>query len=200
MAIEYTFYNIYCLDDSFKDLYVGSTTSFNDRVNCHRSRSKREGQECCDNKLYKAIRNNGTWDTWKIEILEKRLCDDARDAWHIELEYILELNATLNSKYSFRTLEELNQYRLEYRQRNADILKHNLIEWRNNNKEHIAEYKKRYNAENKQKIAEQAARSRAKRNVKVTCECGSTYSICHKSDHTKTKKHQLYISNLDHNL
>ena len=137
MAIEHTFYKIYCLDDSVKDLYVGSTTSFNDRVNCHRSRSKREGQDNCDNKLYKAIRSNGYWDNWTIEILEKRLCDDARDAWHIELEYILELNATLNSKYSFRTLEELKQYRQEYRQRNADALDGNLKAWRRLNKERV---------------------------------------------------------------
>ena len=55
-------------------------------------------------------------------------------------------------------------------------------EYKNDTKEHIKEYSKQYYENNKDKLK-----------TKCSCECGSTYTLNHKSDHIKTKKHIKYI-------
>ena len=56
-------------------------------------------------------------------------------------------------------------------------------EYKNDTKEHIKEYSKQYYENNKEKLK-----------TKCICECGSTYTLNHKSDHIKTKKHIKYIA------
>ena len=55
-------------------------------------------------------------------------------------------------------------------------------EYKIDTKEHIKEYALEYYQKNKEKLK-----------TKFICECGSTVSYNHKSDHNKTKKHLKYI-------
>ena len=55
-------------------------------------------------------------------------------------------------------------------------------QYREDTKEHIKEYSLEYYQKNKEKLK-----------TKCTCICGSIYTLNHKSDHIKTKKHLKYI-------
>ena len=56
-------------------------------------------------------------------------------------------------------------------------------EYRIDTKEHIKEYSLQYYQNNKEKLK-----------TKCECICGSTYTLNHRSDHMKTKKHLSYIN------
>jgi len=78
----------------------------------------------------------------------------------------------------------------EYYEDNKDKILEYYKEYRNENRDKILEYQKEYYEENKKKIAEQ----------KFTCECGSIFCINKKSQHLKTKKHQLFLQNQNLNI
>jgi hypothetical protein len=58
------------------------------------------------------------------------------------------------------------------------------------NKEKKLNYQKQYYQENKEKILE---KKRLRANKKVNCECKGKYTICHKTRHLRSKKHQTYL-------
>jgi len=90
-------YKITCKDKSIKDVYVGYTTNFVQRKHAHKQNcinNKSAGYTC---KLYEAIRENGGWDNWLMEIITYFECKDQYEARKKEQEYFISLNATLNN-------------------------------------------------------------------------------------------------------
>jgi len=85
-------YKITCKDTNVSDVYVGHTTNFIQRKHAHK-------QGCINDKckLYEAIRNNGGWDNWNMDIINFFNCKDHFEARQKEQEYFVSLNATLNS-------------------------------------------------------------------------------------------------------
>jgi predicted GIY-YIG superfamily endonuclease len=78
-------------------VYVGHTTNFVQRKHAHKQNCiniKSLNYKC---KVYEAIRNNGGWDNWTMEIINFFNCSDHYEARKKEQEYFISLNATLNS-------------------------------------------------------------------------------------------------------
>ena len=90
-------YKITCKDATINDVYVGHTTNFVQRKHAHKQSCiniKSSNYKC---KVYEAIRNNGGWDNWTMEIINFFNCLDHYEARQKEQEYFVLLNATLNS-------------------------------------------------------------------------------------------------------
>jgi len=90
-------YKITCKDATINDVYVGHTTNFVQRKHAHKQSCiniKSSNYKC---KVYEAIRNNGGWDNWTMEIINFFNCLDHYEARQKEQEYFVLLNANLNN-------------------------------------------------------------------------------------------------------
>ena len=90
-------YKITCKNKDITDVYVGHTTNFVQRKYAHKQsciNMKSPNHKC---KLYDAIRANGGWENWQMEIINFFNCADHYAARIKEQEYFTELKATLNS-------------------------------------------------------------------------------------------------------
>jgi len=193
-------YKIVCNDLNIKDLYVGHTTDFRRRKNGHKSRSSSS-----EIKIYKTIRNNGGWDNWSMIEIEKFPCNDSNEASARERYWYEALQAKLNMVYPQRTKKEhyeANTEKIkEYREINKEKIRKKKKEYYETNKEKIDEKNKEYREKNKEKIDEKAKeyydnnkdKIKAKKNVLIECECGSHYTLGHRSHHFKTLKHKKFI-------
>jgi len=74
----------------------------------------------------------------------------------------------------------------EYRTDNADKIKAIEKKYRENNTDKIKARKQKYREQNVDKIKEY-------REIKYTCECGTTLCLVKKSRHIRTKKHIMLI-------
>jgi hypothetical protein len=108
-AIDYektVFYKFVCNDLNIKDVYIGSTTDFTKRKNCHKSRCNKENNKKYHLKIYQTIRENGGWDNWKMIEIEKYKCNDGNDARARERYWYEILNANMNIQVPNRNLQE----------------------------------------------------------------------------------------------
>jgi predicted GIY-YIG superfamily endonuclease len=209
-------YKLVCLDTNVKDIYIGSTTNFNERKRQHKNACNNEVDKHYNYKVYQFIRNNGGFVNWSMELVEYFPTDDKLKLLKREGELIRESNATLNSKIAGRTEKE---YREEYYENNKEHIAEINKEYRDNNKEHIAEIKKKYRDNNKETITLQMKGYRdnnkehiaeinkkyrdnnkeviqQKKKEKFTCDCGSCIRIGGKSEHIKSIKHIKYVESL----
>ena len=85
------FYKIHCKDESVNRSYIGSTTNYRSRINCHKTKSK-----LSDQPLYSFIRENGGWDNFKVDVLHKCVCSD-QTAKFIEYSLIKTNDNNLNT-------------------------------------------------------------------------------------------------------
>jgi len=89
-------YKIFCKNSDVKDIYVGHTTNFIQRKYMHKNAC--ENDSINDINLYDVINNNGGWNNWEMEIIIVVNCKDQYEAKQKEKEYIILLNANLNSR------------------------------------------------------------------------------------------------------
>ena len=186
-------YKLVCNDLKVKDLYVGHTTDFTNRKRLHKA--------CCLNptnpqhnfKVYKMIRDNGSWNNWAMIEIEKFACKDENEARARERYWYEELQATMNSQFPILYAGEKKQYHKDYRENNKDKIKDyrennkdKIKDYRDQNKDKIDEYQKDYREKNIEKI-------KVKVNEKHQCICGGCFTTANKSAHNKTKKHLKYI-------
>jgi len=176
--MEYIFYKIKCNDDNIKFVYVGSTKNIKDRKWAHKSSCYNENKPTTYNlKLYTTIRDNGGWDNWIMEPIGKGLFTTRLDARIEEQKYIKELEANLNTFNAVMTKEDEKRMKDEYVKNNHDKVLESKKIYRDKNKEILkAKYKENINLQNKRK-------------EKTKCECGGSYTYCHKAEHIKSKKH-----------
>ena len=206
VPIDYSqthFYKIVCRNTDIKDCYVGHTTDFTKRKNRHKS-------DCCNQKskhhnvpLYQFIRDNGNWDNWQMILIDTLHCENSLDALNKEREYIEELQAKLNNRKPFRTEDDFNQWwndnkdkiyqrMKEYDKENEGRLKQYRKNRYENNKHEILRKQREYNAKNYEK-------NRLKQSLKISCECGTTFTKQHKLRHERSTKHQQYLQSLNEN-
>jgi hypothetical protein len=144
-AIDYQkviIYKLVCNDLSVKDLYVGHTTDFTNRKRLHKS--------CCLNsndlrhnfKVYKVMRENGSWYNWTMIEIEKYPCKDENEARARERFWYEELQATLNSQCPILNVGERKQYEKNYYEKNKDQIKGYEKDYYVRNKDTIKEQKK----------------------------------------------------------
>jgi hypothetical protein len=181
-------YKIVCNDLSITDSYVGHTTDFVRRKQCHKDRCLNEKGKHHNLKIYKAIRENEGWTNWSMLTIEKYPCKDVSEASIRERYYYELLHSNLNSnvpqrnvddeKYSVINKDKIKEYYIANREHIDSI--HKI--WYENNRDKISKQKKLYQALNKEQLKE-------RRNKLFVCECGREISHSHKGDHLKTKIH-----------
>ena len=107
-------YKLCCLDVNIKDIYVGSSTNFKQRKSCHKTDCNNEKGKSYNSYIYKFIRDNGGWDNWTMIELHKYPCNDKRELECEENRMMNELQSQLNSQKSYRTEEEVVEYKKEH--------------------------------------------------------------------------------------
>ena len=171
-------------------------------------RQHQHKSDCCNQKskhynvpLYQFIRDNGNWENWQMILIDTLHCENRLDALKREREYIEELHSNLNIRKSFRNEDDieqwkldnkdkLNQYAKEYRQNNKERLKQERKDRYENNKTNILMKQKEYSIRNKDKI-------RLNNSIKIECPCGTTHTKIHKLRHERSNKHQQYLQSLE---
>jgi hypothetical protein len=199
-------YKIVCKDLSITDLYVGSTTNFDQRKKQHKNRCYNQNSEKYHYLLYQTIRKYGGFENWEMIIVERCPCDNSYDARKFERFYFEQLKANLNMLKPLRTDEERKQMNKEYKQKeqykeNQKIYRNTLSEERKAEiqlrdkerkqseyyKNYMKEYRKQYTEEHRDKI-------NGKKREKIICSCGVTISKASKSKHLISQKHIEYMN------
>jgi predicted GIY-YIG superfamily endonuclease len=96
------------------NIYIGSTTDFIRRKNKHKSDCNCVTSKSYNDKKYQYIRGNGGWEEWNMIEVEKFSCNDKREAEAREEYWRCHFNSQLNTKRAYRTVEQRNQYDIEY--------------------------------------------------------------------------------------
>ena len=168
---DYIFYKIVCISDDIDLCYIGSTANWKSRNHNHKYNCINENSKKYNTKIYKTIRENGSWDNFKMIQLGTREQLTKRQAEQVEEEYRVELKANMNSRRCFITeeqkLEQKKDCDKKYYEENVDK---------------IIEKTSKFYVENKDKIIEKALE-------KVKCECGCIISKINLLRHQKTKNH-----------
>lgn len=180
--MEYTFYKINCLNPDVNYLYVGSTKDLTKRKWAHKSNCNNPNKKSYNLKLYETIRNNGGWDNWEVKPIGKGIFENRLDARIEEQRYMNELKSNLNTFKAVMTKEEEKKLKDDYVKNNHQKVLDSKKAYRDTHKE---ELKQKYK-ENKE--------LHTKRKEKFNCECGGSYTYCHKSEHLKSKKHIKFIN------
>jgi hypothetical protein len=214
--INTVIYKIYCNDETVNDLYVGHTTNFNVRKNCHKTSCTNENNRDYNLPVYIFIRENGGWNNWKIEEIEKFPCINYNEASQRERYWVENLKATLNKVVPSRTKKEwekehkehMSEYIKQYISINKDTIKENkalnyqekketILEkhkiYYQKNKEKTLALQKIYYEQNKEKINEQNKVYRDNHKEQMA-EKNKEYKIKNK-DIISEKNKQYYLSN-----
>ena len=186
MSNKYHNSKIYSVKNNFDDeIYVGSTTS---------SLCKRMVKHRCDakqrpylSKFYTYINKNGI-ENFYIELIEEYKRENVEQLRKREGELIREI-ATLNERIAGRTKKENDQ---EWSKNNRDRINEKRNERRKENPEKTKEDYKRWGALYRERHPEKI---KVWQKTKVQCECGGQYTLSHKAEHFKCKKHQQFINN-----
>jgi hypothetical protein len=170
---------IYCLRSHSTDhVYIGSTiNTLSRRMAEHR----RDYKRYLNGKFhyvssFKILKYEDAY----IELVEDCPCETKEQLLRREGQIMRETDNYINERIEGRTKKE-------HYEDNKEHIKEYKKKWYDENKEEVLEKQKQYQQENKEAIAE-------KRNQKYTCECGGRYTLRHKAQHMKTKKHQNFIS------
>jgi hypothetical protein len=157
-------YKIVSKDLSNDFVYVGSTTDFTQRKYAHKRNCTNENNNTYTYKIYKTIRENGGWNEFQMIKIENYPCNDKNDCLSRERYWFEQYHANMNSDIPGRKTKEY------YKDKKVEIL----------------ENKKIYDKLNKERISKRQSK-------KNNCICGGKYTNCHKSNHLKTPKHQIWL-------
>jgi len=192
-------YKITCKDTSIKDSYVGHTTDFRQRYTKHKSTCNNVNSASYNIKLYKTIRENGDWNNWEMNIIEKYPCKNVEEAKERERFWIEKEGCSLNMQIPYKTKEEKEISMLIYNAINEEKISFQKKQWYEENKqeilekakdnyqenkEHKLEYQKQYAEQHKDKIKEQQKIYREK-NAAILSEQKKNYRENHKEEISK---------------
>jgi hypothetical protein len=107
---NFLIYELRCKDPEVKDLYVGSTTDLHKRLKSHKTCVNNPTNPHYNYKVYKSIRENGGWENWKAEEIEKLENVKKIDVRIREEEISKKLGANLNMWKAYRTLDQAKAY------------------------------------------------------------------------------------------
>ena len=199
IPMDYSKCSIYKIEHVDDDtlVYVGHTTNFDKRKTAHKYYCKKDNNKHYNLKVYQMIRQNGGWDAFKMLEVEKYPCADKREAERRENEVMKELKASMNMRKSFRTQDEITEYKKEYDTNYYESNKHKIQEYNKEYSEVHKPKKQEYNKEyyelhkekKKEQVKEYQKNNKLKINEKVKCECGCEIVKQHLKRHQATKKH-----------
>ena len=84
-------------------VYVGSTTNFTKRKQCHKVSCLNEKSKNHNLKVYANIRDYDGWENWNMIKICDYPCNNKREAELEEDRYMMELKANMNMKRASRT-------------------------------------------------------------------------------------------------
>ena len=131
-------YKLCCNDTNVKEIYVGSTTNFTKRKDCHKSDCNNINSKNYNCYVYQFIRENGGWENWSMIMVEKYPCNDVLELKQRERHWIEELKAELNKVIPTRTPKEWREA--------------NTVKYKRYQKEYHKEYQKTYYKANHERI------------------------------------------------
>lgn len=137
-------YKLVCLDTTFPEVYVGSTTCFKQRKSKHKSNCYNENAKHYNFKVYQFMREHGGFENFAMVEIEKYPCENGRELEAREEHWRKELKATLNGYRAFSTDEEKQMYGVNFRNRNPTYMKDYCKEYYQENKEKILQQHKEY--------------------------------------------------------
>jgi len=186
------------VNDIDNKVYIGSSTYayLASRMNIHRQMCKDvSGRR--NTILYNYMREIGV-EHFKIEILEKVICENKQQLREREQHWIDELKPELNM---VRAIPADKEYYKERRDKENE--RETKKKYYEEHREEIIMKQKQYNKENKEKIAERKKAYRekhldeikAKRMIKTKCECGSECCKQGVLRHLNTKQHLDFMKN-----
>jgi uncharacterized protein YciI len=161
--------------------------------------------------MYKFIRENGGWDTWTFEIIEKYPCEIEIELRIRERDYYDLLNPVLNMIRPYiseeERKEEIKINKAKYYQDNIELFKEKSATYREEHIEEIKEYKEKYYEEHREellKLREKYYEEHREEILKCNkqkhiCECGGKYTTNGKSQHLNTNIHKKYIETKKNN-
>ena len=137
-------YKICCLDTSIKQVYIGSTTNFDQRKKQHKGHCNNSKSKAYNLNVYKFIREHGGWENFDMVLIEYYPCETKLELEREERKVLEQQDLTLNMRvpsrsqkeYVINNKEKIKQYQYKYRN-----------EYRENNKE-----KRKESAKNIMKI------------------------------------------------
>lgn len=173
--------------------YIGSTKNIKNRISSHKSRCYDEKDKRYNTKLYKYIRCNEGFNNVKIQIIDVIDNIDRTIAHKFEQNYIKYFKSELNSIKSYRSQEEIEKYRREYRENNIEEIKKRGKKYRDKHKEYYKEYSIIYRKKNKdelnQKKKQYYEKNKEKMKEKVKCNyCNKEMNKSSLSRHKKNCK------------
>jgi hypothetical protein len=158
-------YKLVCLDTTYPEVYVGSTTCFKQRKSQHKTNCYNEKHRQYNYKIYKYMREHGGFENFTMIEIEKYPCENKRQLELREEHWRKELKATLNGQQAFTTPEERRIQHTEFArewQKNKGHASHQLSMKKYNdankdkrkayyeaNKEKMKLYQKEYNQRKK---------------------------------------------------
>jgi len=120
-----------------------------------------------------------------------------------------EYEKALREKYKEKNKEKVQQYTKDYYNKNKIVCNERSQKYHNENKEKVHKRHKEWRENNKDTIKEREKKNREKnkdtikeynkeyyfknKNIKITCECGSSVLKAGIASHKKSKKHIEYI-------
>ena len=199
------FYKIVCRDLNICDIYVGHTTDFITRKNCHKRVCNNPNSKNYNLPLYKFIRDNQGWDNFDMILIETQCLNSSLEAIKRERELIEELKPSLNKLIPFRTDEEKKEMKDKWVEENKDRIQEYKHNWHYENRDRICSQKKAKYQQNRDEIIAKHKQYyetnidelRQIRNRKCNCECGDTYTYANKRRHERSNKHQNYLKTLE---
>ena len=133
-SIDYSNTIIYKIQHNDKDelIYVGHTTDFTKRKSAHKTNTHSEKGKPYNRQLYKMIRDNDDWDSFKMIEIKKFPCTERREAEAEEDKVMRELKATMNMNRAFVKAEDIIEDRRVYRETHAEEIKEKAKIYREN--------------------------------------------------------------------
>ena len=179
-------YKLICSETN--KVYIGSTVA---KLKYRKSKHIHSNNKCTSKDFINP----------KIYLIEKYPCSNKEELHSKEREYIdsfdcvnKQLPGQTRKEYyennKEKIKEEFKAYNKEYYEKNkAKIIKKSR-EYKKDNKEELNKKAREYKKDNKEELNKKARE-------KMTCKCGSIYNRSGKSQHLKSKKHQIFtIKNL----
>ena len=116
-------YKICCKDPSISDIYIGHTTNFTQRKNCHKTSCCNENDKKYNQYVYQFIRQNGGWNNWNMIQIQEHKLENKREAESTEHYWIEKLSATLNSNKPYAMCKENpQQYKQHWYEEKKDYV------------------------------------------------------------------------------
>ena len=186
--MDYKNAKIYSIRNNItEDLYVGSTCQpLCKRWWSHKSALRRSDTQSLP--LYTKMLELGK-ENFYIELLLNFPCNNKEELRAKEGEYIRKL-ATLNTNIAGRNR---NSWRADFPEKGRVQAQ----QYRETYPERVKESQRKYREKYRDKLRTTNLERYHTQSKNCQCECGSTYTLCHKARHERTKKHQEYLKSIE---